>query len=64
MRGDGDFAFTVLFSNSHSFLPLVEFCLWFQESKSDGLGLPVGLTCPHLRPVGTSPTIGRALSPS
>lgn len=64
MRGDGGCVFTVLFSNFHSFLPLVEFCLWFQESKSGGLGLPVGLTCFHLRPVGTRPTTGRALSPS
>lgn len=51
---------TVPFLNPH---PLAELGLSVQESKSDGLGLPVGSPCLHLGPLGTRPTTGRALSP-
>lgn len=41
-----------------SFLPLAEPCFQFHETRSDSLGLPVGLPCLHLAPRGAGPATG------
>lgn len=50
--------FTAPLKICHSFLPLAEPCFQFHETRSDSLGLPVGLPCLRLAPRGAGPAIG------